>query len=577
MVTQAPVLSYYDPCSEFTIQCDASQGGLGAALLQNGRPIEYASRALTETEKRYAQIEKEMLAIVFSLERFNQYTFGRHVKVESDHKPLESILLKPLSRAPRRLQSMMMRLQKYDFTVHYERGKNMHLADTSRAFLQFECDDGDDLEFVNMVNCLPISDECIDDIKAETRKDQSLRSLSEINLKGWPEEKKLAPELTHPYFDMRDELTLQDGLIFKANAVVTPKNLRADMKARIHSSHLGAESCLRRARECIYWPGVSAEIKQYISACEICREFDTTSQPNESLMSHEVPSRPWERVGADIFTLYDKDYLVTIDYYSNYWAVDRLPDTKASTAILKLKSHFARYGIPNQVVSDNGPQFTSKEFATFAKTWDFEHLTSSPGNSKAIGKAESGVKTAKRLLRKSVRAGTDPYLAFLDYRNTPTQAMTTSPAQRLMGRRTKMLLPTAQSLNRNTKDLPTLSEGGVVRMKPFKLGAKSWPKAQVTARLDERSYTVETENGTVYRRNRQHLKKTSESPIQPIQSDPVGDSSTPKLDVPSIPTLPAEPVDKPLGSTSCESSTDQHQRPQRDRRPPVYLKDYVCS
>ena len=104
-------------------------------------------------------------------------------------------------------------------------------------------------------------------------------------------------------------------------------------------------------------------------------------------------------------------------------------------------------------------------------------------------------------------------------------------------------------------------------MKPFKLGAKSWPKAQVTARLDERSYTMETENGTVYRRNRQHLKKTSEPPIQPIQSDPVGGSRTPNPDVPSIPTLPAEPVDKPLGSTSCESSTDQHQRPQLDRRP----------
>ena len=244
-----------------------------------------------------------------------------------------------------------------------------------------------------------------------------------------------------------------------------------------------------------------------------------------------------------------------------------------------------------------------KEFATFAKTWDFEHLTSSPGNSNANGKAESGVKTAKHLLWKSIRAGTDPYLAFLDYRNTPTQAMTTSPAQRLMGRRTKTLLPTAQSLlmpkttqpgieksqlkerqqvqakyyNRNTKDLPTLSEGDVVRMEPFKLGAKLWPKAQVTAKLDERSYMVETENGIVYRRNRQHLKKTSASPIQPIQSDPVDDSSTSKPNVPSIPTLTAEPVDKPLGLTSCESSTDQHQRPQHDRRPPVYPKDYVCS
>jgi len=98
-------------------------------------------------------------------------------------------------------------------------------------------------------------------------------------------------------------------------------------------------------------------------------------------------------------------------------------------------------------------------------------------------------------------------------------------------------------------------------MKPFKLGAKSWPKAHAKARLVERSYTVETENGTVYRRNRQHLKKTSESPIQPIQSDPVDDSSTPKPDVPSIPTLTAEPVDKPLGSTSVRTvpiSTRDH-------------------
>ena len=372
--------------------------------------------------------------MVFSLERFNQYAFRRHVNVESDHKPLEVILQKPLSRAPRRLQSMMMRLQKYNFTVHYERGKNMHIADMlSRTSLPFECDDNDDLEFVHMVNYLPISDERINEIRAETRKDHSLQCLSEIILKGWPEEKKFAPELTHPYFDMRDELTLQDGLIFKANAVVIPNSLRVDMKARIHSSHLGTELCLRRARECIYWPGMSAEIKQYISACE-------------PLMSHEFPSRPWERVGTDIFSLDGKEYLITIAYYSNFWEVDRLLDTKASSVILKLKSHFTRYGIPDQVVSDNGPQFASTEFATFAKTWEFDHLPSSPGNSKANGKAESGVKTAKRLLRKSIRAGTDPYLAFLDYRNTPTQAMTTSPAQRLMGRRTKTLIPTTQNL-----------------------------------------------------------------------------------------------------------------------------------
>ena len=118
----------------------------------------------------------------------------------------------------------------------------------------------------------------------------------------------------------------------------------------------------------------------------------------------------------------------------------------ASTTILKLKSHFARYGIPDQEISDNEPQFTSDEFTNFSRTWDFENLTNSPGNSKANGKAESEVKTAKRMLKKSIRAGTDPYLAVLDYRNTPTQGMTTSQAQRLMSRRTKTLLRKTQSL-----------------------------------------------------------------------------------------------------------------------------------
>ena len=163
-------------------------------------------------------------------------------------------------------------------------------------------------------------------------------------------------------------------------------------------------------------------------------------------MSHETPARPWEQIGVDLFTFDNKEFLVTVDYYSNFWEVDRLPNTRASTVILKLKSHFARYGCPDKVISDNGPQFTADEFSKFAKTWHFEHRTSSPGNSKGNGKAESAVKTAKRLMRKALDAGTEPYLAILDYRNTPTQGMESSPAQRLMNRRTKTLLPTTRAL-----------------------------------------------------------------------------------------------------------------------------------
>ena len=130
-VTSTPVLRYYNLKDEVTLQCDASQSGLGAALLQNGQPIAYGSRALTSAETRYAQIEKELLAIVFASERFNAYLYGRDkVTVETDHKPLESIVLKPVNSAPQRLQRMLLRLQKYNLVLKYKKGRDMFLADT---------------------------------------------------------------------------------------------------------------------------------------------------------------------------------------------------------------------------------------------------------------------------------------------------------------------------------------------------------------------------------------------------------------------------------------------------------------
>ncbi|XP_028416747.1 uncharacterized protein K02A2.6-like [Dendronephthya gigantea] len=252
--------------------------------------------------------------------------------------------------------------------------------------------------------------------------------------------------------------------------------------------------------------------------------------------------------------------------------------------ILKLKNHFARYGCPERVISDNGPQFSAEEFVTFADTWNFEHLTSSPGNSKANGKAESAVKMAKRLIRKAVEGGADPYLAILDYRNTPTQGMESSPAQRLLNRRTRTLLPTTSKLlqpkvmcqekefrdikkrqeqqikyyNRNAKDLPELSHGDVVRMKPFRMGKKKWDKAVVTARLDERSYTVKTPEGNSYRRNRSHLKKSAEMPIKEEVSsedewsqaneesteEEVTQSTTPLKEKPTESLSPAKSLDR---------------------------------
>ena len=136
LITSHPVLRYYDVSKEVTLQCDASQSGLGAALLHEGQPVPFMSRSLTTTEKKYAQFEKELLVIVHACEQFNQYLFGREIIIETDHKPLDAILKKPLLTAPKRLQQMLMRLQNYQLEVVYKRGQEMYIVDTlSRAYL----------------------------------------------------------------------------------------------------------------------------------------------------------------------------------------------------------------------------------------------------------------------------------------------------------------------------------------------------------------------------------------------------------------------------------------------------------
>ena len=184
---------------------------------------------------------------------------------------------------------------------------------------------------------------------------------------------------------------------------------------QLHSSHLGINVCLRRAHECLFWPSMSAEIKEYITQCEICSKY-SAKQAKEPLMGHEPTDKPGEKVAGDICNLDNKDYRISVDYFSNFWETDRLRDTKASTCVRKLKSHFARNSIPDGVISDNGPQFTSSEFTQLGREWGFEHRTSSPGHQQANGQAESAVKTAKSILRKAKKSKSDPYLEIVQHK-----------------------------------------------------------------------------------------------------------------------------------------------------------------
>lgn len=631
IVTKAPILSYYDPNEQLVIQCDASQSGLGCVLMQKGRPLSYASRALTTTEAKYAQIEKEALAILFSVKKFHQYTFGRNVTVMSDHKPLQAIVKKPLCMAPKRLQAMLLKLQEYDVEVVYLPGKEMHIADLlSRSYLK-TTQGSEEFEIVCHVSSLPIREERLRKIQQASRDDHVINKLRNVISEGWPEHKSEAPVEIHAYFHYRDEMVTQDGLVFKGDQVVVPESMRKEVRAALHASHLGIESTLRRARQCVYWPGMTADLKEFISQCDSCNKF-MTKQQKETLMTSEPTDRPFEKVAVDLFECEGCDYLIMVDYYSNWFEFDKLRRTTSKSVITKLKCHFARFGCPQILISDNGPQFVSDEFEEFMNEWDIEHRTSSPGHQQANGLAESAVKRAKKLIEKTLDSGQDLMLALLEARNVPNQDAGSSPAQRMYGRMTRTLLPVKTSklkphesetmkinrrlqndrkewyYNKHAKDMNPLQEGEIVRMRPMIKNSDKWRKGLVTKRFDERSYEVECE-GTIYRRNRVDLRATNEPIDNPEDKGVMSNENAqePKGNEPmnNVPnTINDEEivhdrqivhdrsneqmtetprrqsrtkVQSPSGPNQDGTNTPERRVSNRSRKQPNYLKDYFTK
>lgn len=241
-----------------------------------------------------------------------------------------------------------------------------------------------------------------------------------------------------------------DGVLLKGEAIVIPQSLRSRIRKRLHSSHLGADSMLRRARSSVFWPGMASDIKQLADSCEACQEMKPKNQ-REPLKQHKEGDEPWQKIGLDIFQIADKYYLVTVDYYSTFIEVDLLSTQTSTRVINLLKSHFARYGIPRMIVSDGGPQFSSSEFDLFAKAWHIIHVTSSPMHQQANGKAEAAVKSMKKLLIKTHKEGSDPLEALLEHRNTPRQDVGLSPAELMFKRKTRSLVP---SFNKHPSNDP---------------------------------------------------------------------------------------------------------------------------
>jgi len=165
----------------------------------------------------------------------------------------------------------------------------------------------------------------------------------------------------------------------------------------------------------------------------------------EPLLAHEIPEHPWSQMCAGFFVFNNQYYLILVDYYSGFVELNLLSATTSKQVIIHCKSQFARHRIPDGLITDNGPQFSSDTFKQFTSEYSFEHCTSSQHYPHSNGMAERAVQAVKNLLKKAILDKRDPYLAFLEYRNMPVSDALGSPVQQFMGRRTKTLLPTSKN------------------------------------------------------------------------------------------------------------------------------------
>jgi transposase InsO family protein len=596
-VTKAPVLAFFNPNKELVLQVDSSKSGIGAVIMQDGQPIEYASRALTPSEQNWAQLEKEALALVYGLERFDQYTYGRAVRVQNDHKPLETILRKPLSQASRRVQALMMRLYRYDFRFQYVQGTQLFIADAlSRAYVPNPIDDVCVLAISSLTN---IADKTRMEVQEATKKDPGMQVLLRVIREGWPERKNDVPECVRMYFDVRDTLSEQDGVVLKGERILVPQALRNEMRKRLHAAHLGYDSMLRRARELLFWPGMAQDIKQTADSCEACQQMKPCNQ-KETLIQHGESPRPWMKVGTDLFECDGRAYLLTVDYYSSFIEVDYLTGTTANDVITKLQGQFARYGIPAEIVSDQGPQYTSAQFQQMTEEWGITHTMSSPGHHQSNGKAEAAVKTVKHMLYKCLQNNSNPYMAMLELRNTPMQDTGLSPTQMMFGHFTRTRLPAVNDgevnkkqsaeakkkrrrrrrtvkkcYNKQAKDLTTLSAGQTVFFQH--VPGQRWRKGTIRSRDGDREYIVEGDNGGVYQRNRVHMRPTSIKSTPTLLMDANAlDHALEQTAVPVSAAANREPGPPDIALDVSEPMVTPT-RPQRVRNRPVWLDSYVTD
>ena len=513
-------LTHFNPNLPVKLVCDASSIGIGAVLahvMPNGdeRPIAFASRSLNNAEKNYSQIEKEALALIYGVKKFHIYLYGKKkFTLVTDHKPLLAILGPkaglPLLAAAR-LQRWAIILAAYSYELEYRNTTKMGNADAlSRLPVEpAPSTHESSILLVDHIN-MPITAKTI---AQHTQKDPVLSRIlqglvSGRNLVSTQEECK-------KYLDVWSELSTEQGCILRGARVVVPESLQNLVLKEIHADHQGIVRSKAVARSYVWWPGIDKSIEDFVKTCNNC-SLQQNNPKAVRLHPWEYPKYPWQRIHIDFAGPYLGQYfLIIVDAYSKWPEIIPMHTTTAQATIKVLMQIFATHGLPERIISDNGPQFVSTEFSDFLKANGIQHSRSAPYHPASNGEAERFVQTFKHNMKckEATPSNVGSHISkfLLTYRTTPHASTGQAPSLLLMGRRLRnrldLMTPSLQAdqdlrswnqVSRNEKVRHyAISTPVLVRIYDNK---DKWQPGIVSQKVGDLHYDVEV-NGHVTRRH----------------------------------------------------------------------------
>jgi transposase InsO family protein len=512
LLSSAPTLAHYSSRAPLRLACDASSVGVGAVLStvtpDGERPVAFASRTLTPAEANYSQLDKEALALVFGVRRFERYLLGRKFTLVTDHRPLMYIL-GPDKRLPTlvtvRVARWALFLAGFSYTIEFKRGVDHANADAlSRLPLPHSAEDVEpDAAEVFCVRQLDAGPLFGTDVSAASRTDEVCRRAVEYARAGWPDQKDV-PEDLKSLYQRRDALSVSRDCLFWGRRVVVPSELRPRVLRALHEAHPGVVRMKSLARLHVWWAGIDEDIEATVGECVACQEEQPL--PSQRTTSWPTTTRPMERVSIDYAgpLANHKWVLVLVDAYSNWIEAAPIDHPNSHATIRALREWFSRLGLPDTLVSDNGSAFTSAEFNEFTTRNGIRHVRSPPFHPQSNGAAERAVRTVKTALKKAdsgdLHAAISNFL--LGQHATPT-GEGPSPASRMMGRE---LTTRLQRLEQETlPDIPN-TERGPVWIREYRQHGPRWSAGSAPDDGAPTAIVRRDDDGSETRRHRDQLR-----------------------------------------------------------------------